>query len=108
MELKLDNMKSLDLDFGDEKKASIPQTGRKSIAILIGAGFSAPKGYPIGNQMNDWILNFDDTKISFSPSGELAVSKDGKTPQFQINGVLNAHQKYFIFCKRLIKEYAKA
>lgn len=75
MELKLDNMKSLDLDFGYEKKAPIPQAGRKSIAILLGAGFSAPKGYPIGNQMNDWLLNFDDSKISFSPSGNQRICK---------------------------------
>ena len=26
---------------------------------------------------------------------------------FQMNGIYNSHQKYFIFCKRLIKEYAK-
>lgn len=108
MELKLDDIKSVELDLGYEEQATVPLTGRKSISILIGAGFSAPKGYPIGNQMNNWLLNFDDSKISFSPSGELAVSKNGKTPQFQINGVLNAHQKYFIFCKRLIKEYAEA
>lgn len=74
----------------------------------MGAGFSAPKGYPIGNDMNDGLLNFDDKDIDFSPSGELAISTEGQKPQFQTEGVYNAHQKYFIFCKRLIKEYAIA
>jgi len=108
MELKLDDMKNLDLDLGHEEQVSVPLAGRKSVAILIGAGFSAPKGYPIGNDMNNGLLKFDDKNVDFSPSGELAISTDGQKPQFQINGVLNAHQKYFIFCKRLIKEYTKA
>ncbi len=101
-------MKNLDLDLGHEEQVSVPLAGRKSVAILIGAGFSAPKGYPIGNDMNNGLLKFDDKNVDFSPSGELAISTDGQKPQFQINGVLNAHQKYFIFCKRLIKEYTKA
>lgn len=74
----------------------------------MGAGFSAPKGYPIGNGMNNGLLNFDDKDVDFSPSGELVISKNGRKPQFQIEGVYNVHQKYFIFCKRLIKEYSIA
>ena len=39
-------------------------TKGKSISFLLGAGFSAPKGYPIGNQLNEKLLtctgdNFD-------------------------------------------------
>ena len=31
-------------------------TNGKSISFLLGAGFSAPKGYPIGNQLNEKLL----------------------------------------------------
>jgi hypothetical protein len=48
----------IDLDKEDNE---IPQVGRKSISILLGAGFSAPKGYPIGNDMNEGLLHFDDS-----------------------------------------------
>ena len=101
-------MKKWDIDLEDEQIKETPLAGRKSISILLGAGFSAPKGYPIGNGMNNGLLNFGDKEVDFSPSGELAVSVDGQKPQFQLEGVYNAHQKYFVFCKRLIKEYAKA
>lgn len=102
------NMKKWDIDLGDEQIKETPLAGRKSISILLGAGFSAPKGYPIGNGMNNGLLNFGDKEVDFSLSGELAVSVDGQKPQFQLEGVYNVHQKYFVFCKRLIKEYAKA
>lgn len=101
-------MKNLDIDIDYEQVKEASLVGRKSISILLGAGFSAPKGYPIGNGMNNGLLNFDDEDVDFSPSGELAISADGRKPQFQIDGVYNVHQKYFIFCKRLIKEYSIA
>lgn len=82
-------------------------TGRKSVSILLGAGFSAPIGYPTGNEMNDGLLNFDDSTLDFSPAGNLVSSTEGTKPTFQIDGILNNHQRYFIFCKRLINEYYK-
>lgn len=96
------------IDLGIDEEQHFPLSGRKSISFLLGAGFSAPMGYPIGNDMNDGLLNFDDSKLDFSPDGNLSYSMDGTKPLFQIEGVLNIHQKYFIFCKRLIKEYALA
>ena len=99
-------MKISDIDFNDEHM--IPLANRKSISFLLGAGFSAPKGYPIGKDINDGLLNFDDKDIDFSPMGKLATSEDGQKPQFQVNGIRNPHQKYFDFCKKLIKEYAIA
>ena len=96
------------LDLGDNTTNEIPLDGRKSISILLGAGFSAPMGYPIGNDMNESLLDFDDRYLDFAPCGSLATSTDGTKPTFQMGGVLNNHQKYFIFCKRLIKEYTKA
>lgn len=95
----------IDLDKEDNE---IPQVGRKSISILLGAGFSAPKGYPIGNDMNEGLLHFDDSTLDFSPGGSLTTSTDGMKPKFQMDGFFNNHQKYFMFCKRLIKEYTVA
>lgn len=95
------------LDLGLDNKPEVPLEGRKSITILLGAGFSAPRGYPIGSEMNERILNFDKYNVDFTPSGELFVNSEkdnatnGPTP-------LNLHQKYFIFCKRLINEYYTA
>ena len=101
-------MRNLDIDLGNNKQEEQLLVKNKSISFLLGAGFSAPKGYPIGNGMNNGLLNFDDKDVDFSPSGELVISKNGRKPQFQIEGVYNVHQKYFIFCKRLIKEYSIA
>ena len=44
------------IDFGEEKNEQ-PLAGRRSVSLLLGAGFSAPMGYPIGNVMNDGLLN---------------------------------------------------
>lgn len=96
------------IDLGDGIDSELPLAGRKSVSILLGAGFSAPMGYPIGNDMNNGLLNFDDNSLDFAPCGTLATSTDGTKPMFQMDGVLNNHQKYFIFCKRLIKEYTEA
>ena len=97
-----------DVDFDDEQEIKLPLSNRQSIAILLGAGFSAPKGYPVGNDMNKNLLNFDDSTLNFAPCGSLASSTDGTKPLFQMDGALNNHQKYFIFSKRLIKEYTEA
>lgn len=67
-------MKNWDIDLGNEQIKEIPLAERKSISILLGAGFSAPKGFPIGNEMNNGLLNFDDKNVDFTPSGELAIS----------------------------------
>lgn len=95
------------IDVGYGEKLELPLEKRKSITILLGAGFSAPKGYPIGRHMNERILHFDEYDVDFTPGGELFVySEKGNA----MNGVapLNPHQKYFIFCKRLINEYYAA
>lgn len=97
-----------DIDFGDNMEQESPLAERKSVSILLGAGFSAPMGYPIGNNMNNGLLNFDDSSLDFSPCGTLATSTDGIKPAFQMDGFYNNHQKYFTFCKRLIKEYTNA
>lgn len=96
------------IDFGEDIDSELPLVGRRSVSILLGAGFSAPMGYPIGNDMNNGLLNFDESSLDFAPCGTLVFSTDGTKPKFQKDGVLNNHQKYFIFCKRLIKEYTEA
>lgn len=96
----------IDIDFELNNESTLSE--RKSISFLLGAGFSVPKGYPTGKEMNDRLLDFDVRRVDFSPSGTLVVSVGGDIPHFQIGDVKNIYQKVFIFCKRLIKEYAKA
>ena len=55
-------------------------TKGKSISFLLGAGFSAPKGYPIGNQLNEKLLTCTGDNFAFSPSGTLVVNNDGTKP----------------------------
>lgn len=51
-----------------------------NISILLGAGFSANKGYPVGNTLNKLLLNCDLNLIGFHTGGGLMVSTDGKKP----------------------------
>lgn len=80
---------------------------KKSISFLLGAGFSAPKGYPVGNQINEELLNFNKKNICFSGSGNLCFIDSAAYSQLQTNAGNNIHQKYFVFCQRLIAEYTK-
>lgn len=102
------SMKCIDIDLGYEQTIEVPLFKRKSISFLLGAGFSAPMGYPIGNDMNNGLLKFSEKKyIAFSPSGSLVSFKDEQASQNHVEKLINIHQKYFTFCKRLIWEYAK-
>jgi hypothetical protein len=76
----------------------------KSISILLGAGFSAPMGYPIGNQLTQRILFYAkcDNCFAFSSAGELYVSKDGTKPNPENK---NSYDWYFDFCKDAIRYY---
>jgi hypothetical protein len=73
-----------------------------SISILLGAGFSAPIGYPIGNTLNKNLLNLTTDLIGFSPDGRLTFSSDGKKPDF---GYKTSYDIEFEFCIDLIKYY---
>ena len=79
-------------------------TQRPSISILLGAGFSVPMGYPVGDAMNKSVLNFDNNPVSFSPAGELCVGKDGIVPDF---GYENIYIRRFKLCKALIKKFSE-
>lgn len=68
--------KDIDLYYEIAEK---PLAGRKHISILIGAGFSAPQGYPIGNTLNENILDFEKYNADFSPSGVMLFNNWRKT-----------------------------
>ncbi|MBI0397975.1 SIR2 family protein [Cyclobacterium marinum] len=72
-------------------------------AILLGAGFSAPMGYPIGNQLNESILGLKGTEFGFSTDGKLVVdSEKGGRPDF---GYRNSYDNQFDFLLELLKYY---
>ena len=93
------------IDLSDSNEQKLPLSERKSISLLLGAGFSVPKGYPTGKKVNESLLHFDDFPISFALSGEMMISKERDTNQ--IDWPENDYQKQFRFCKRLISLYAK-
>jgi|LSQX01.2.fsa_nt_gb hypothetical protein len=76
----------------------------KSVSILLGAGFSAPMGYPVGNTLNKLLLECDDSKFGFHTSGSLVVSSDGTKPDF---GYKTSYDFQFDFCRDLIQHFNK-
>ncbi len=76
----------------------------KSVSILLGAGFSAPMRYPVGNQLNELLLNCDGSNFSFHTSGSLVVSTDGTKPDF---GYKTSYDFEFDFCRDLIQHFNK-
>lgn len=89
----------LDLDLGDTKPMEKPLDGRPNIAILLGAGFSAPMGYPIGKTVNDYLSKFDFDKYDISMAGELY---ERGTPKSVYN---SQYQRNLRFCKCIIDKY---
>lgn len=92
------------LDLGDDSKEVKPIDQRKSVAFLLGAGFSIPMGYPTGSAVNKGILNFDEQPVAFSPDGVLVSNNSGVKPVF---GYTNSHEREFCLCKELIAAYSK-
>ncbi len=76
----------------------------KNISFLFGAGFSAPQGYPIGNQLNNLILKSNNGSFVFSPNGELVTNINGDKPNL---GYKNSYDNAFDFCYKLIKHFEK-
>ena len=74
------------------------------ISLLIGAGFSAPGGYPIGKELNNRLLNSRNENIAFHSSGSLVVNKDGTKPDL---GFKSSHQIEFEFCCDLMDFYKR-
>lgn len=73
-----------------------------SISLLLGAGFSSPKGYPVGQRLNELLLNCDDSKFGFNSNGALTVSIDGTKPDF---GYKTGNDFQFDFCRDLIVHF---
>jgi len=72
-------------------------------SILLGAGFSAPMGYPIGNQLNDSILGLDGTEFGFSTDGKLVI--DSTTGVRPSSLKRFTYENQFDFLLELIKFY---
>ncbi len=74
----------------------------RSISFLIGAGFSANIGYPVGSQLNDLLTKCTGNEFVFSTDGTLSFSIDGKKPNI---GYRTSYDMQFSFCLELIKFY---
>jgi NAD-dependent SIR2 family protein deacetylase len=76
----------------------------KTASYLIGAGFSAPMGYPIGNKLNEQLTNCKGDNFGFHTSGKLIVNSDGTKPNF---GYKTSYDISFEFCIALIEYFNK-
>ncbi len=74
----------------------------KTISFLLGAGFSAPEGYPIGSQLNKKILSCGKDDLAFNSSGTLVLNEDGSKPDA---GYESQYDSYFHFCIDSIAYY---
>lgn len=90
-------MEQIDLEENEIVEKSLE--GRPNIAILIGAGFSVPKGYPIGDKVNKFLIDFDYDHFDISLDGQLYECKK-RNMQFY-----SQYQKNLEFCKRIIETY---
>lgn len=79
---------------------------QKHISLLLGAGFSVPKGYPTAKCLNEELLSFENnSNICFSAEGRLLEDCAGCYEKFTFQ---NPYQRKFVLCKKLIKEYSNA
>jgi len=74
-----------------------------SISLLLGAGFSAPIGYPIGKTLNALLMNSKNGNIGFHTSGSLVINTDGSKPDF---GFKTSYDIDFEFCCALMDHFA--
>lgn len=77
---------------------------KSSISILLGAGFSANMGYPVGSQLNELIINCNGDDFAFHTDGTLVTTTNGTKPNF---GYKNSYDKEFDFCIELVRLYNK-
>lgn len=76
----------------------------ESISILLGAGFSANMGYPIGSQLNTHLTDCTGDEFAFHTDGTLIIASDGSKPNI---GYKTSYDSQFDFCKELIAYYNK-
>lgn len=70
---------------------------QKSISILLGAGFSAPAGFPLGSDVNDYIKHFDFDAFSVDRFGCLLKRSESCDP--------NGMERGFQLCKKGRDQY---
>ena len=75
-----------------------------SISLLLGAGFSVPKGYPTGKELNEQILACDGTKFTFYTDGSLVYPTDGNLIDTKAM-YRNRYERSFDFVRQLIRFY---
>lgn len=75
-----------------------------SISFLLGAGFSAPAGYPVGSILNDQLFNGDKLPCEFHTSGSFVTGLDGKKPNLFPK---STWQECWEFGLRLMKYYVE-
>lgn len=74
-----------------------------SISFLLGAGFSAPQGYPIGNTLSNLIATSKERNIFFTAEGNLYVPSNENLPAARQN--YSEYDIDFRFCCDLIDFY---
>lgn len=78
----------------------------KHISFLLGAGFSAPMGYPTAAILDEELLSFENNaNVYFSAEGRIVEDE----VQYCVDTAIQNHfQRKFMLCKKLIKEYNNA
>ena len=69
-----------------------------SISLLLGAGFSVPKGYPTGKELNKQILACDGKEFTFHTDGRIITTHLGAMYR-------NGYEVTFDFVRQLIHSY---
>ena len=78
---------------------------QNKISLLLGAGFSAPMGYPLAKDLNNKIINLQAEPICVGPNGEVLEFQHGFTPH--PNPSFSIHQPEYDFLKYFIRNYNK-
>lgn len=64
----------------------------KTISILLGSGFSVPDGMKTVKEINDFIVNLDETSFTINPDMTLKI---GKYPKSQYMSSIHLRDKWF-------------
>ncbi|MEM7549487.1 MAG: SIR2 family protein [Bacteroidota bacterium] len=70
----------------------------KQVSLLLGAGFSIPKGYPSGGQLNEIIANFNPDEYTIGTAYELIKLEEGQEDIFWYS----SHNTYKFFLSEMI------
>lgn len=74
----------------------------KQVSILLGAGFSIPKGYPSGGQLNSLISTFNPEEYTIGTAYELIKLEKGQEDIFWYS----SHNVYKFFLSEMIKFFS--